>query len=160
MKERPPGPLHLSFLIWLLLALLGLYLLQTFVFNWRLATISIVVPLAILVWGSVMLVISALQHVVLPMVKGIGCPRCSESTLERLGVQSFGHRYFRCTACGHWFKRATFGSWEEVKDPAELAQFDRAGRAESFEIEPWSEDDVALGAKSIDRLVKSQRQRK
>jgi hypothetical protein len=150
---------RLPFLIWLLFTVLGLYVLQATIFRPH-AALFTVVPLALLGWFAVAGVIVALQRIVIPMVKGIGCPKCSEATLQRVSVQSFGARYFECSSCRGRFKRTSFGGWEVVNDREEAALFDPSAHDRSLEIERWSDEDTGVGAKSIDSLVRNQRRRK
>jgi hypothetical protein len=160
MKTKRRRARRLPFLIWLGFLVLGLYVIQAVFLRPQANLFNMLVPVVLLAWLAVAGVIALVQSIVMPMVKGIGCPKCSEATLERVSVQSFGARYFQCSACRGRFKRSSFSAWEEVTDPDEAALFDPAERDDSFEIERWSEDDASPGVKSIDSLVRNQRRRK
>jgi hypothetical protein len=160
MNAKGRRPRHLSFLIWMLLVTLGFYALEAAVLGSNPNSLTIGVPLALLGWLSLMLLIAFVQGIAIPSLAGIGCPICSQLTVERVAVQSFGPRYFRCKSCGGRLKRSLFGSWEQVTEATELALYEPAVRESPFDRDVWAEEDAGLGAKSIDWLVRNQRGRK
>jgi hypothetical protein len=148
-----------SFLIYLLFGVVLLYLVQTVLLKSQPSLLNIALPLALLGWLGIAFAVALVQGVVVPILSGVACPKCSKPALERVAVRSFGPRYFRCGACGSRVKRVSFGRWEEVIDPAEAAIFDPVKAERVLEVDTWAEEDAGMGAKSIDSLVRNKRRR-
>ena len=103
--------------------------------------------------------IAVVRDIILPMVRGVECPACGDWGLQRVSVVPFGSRYYRCSACGLRCKRDMLSTWRAVKGPADEAHYHPKNDEARFEVEPWNEDDVQAGSKTIDALVRNQRRR-
>jgi hypothetical protein len=156
-------------LVYLLITLLAFYVLQTTRFravaggagarlqpSWLYTSAFVTVSVGL----GVALLIAALQGVLTLLLNGVVCPQCFKRGLERVAVRSFGPRYFRCPSCGSRLKRNSFAVWESVTSPEEGTLFDPAQRESSFVIDPWDEEEIGLGVKSIDSLLRNHRRRK
>ncbi|HEV3166580.1 MAG TPA: hypothetical protein VGZ22_21325 [Isosphaeraceae bacterium] len=100
-----------------------------------------------------------LYVLILPLVVGAECPGCGGKEFARIAVESFGPRYYRCQECGLRCKRSWLGHWQEVKATTEDTHYLPKRPKISLELDPWEEQDVSVGAKAIDSLVRSQRRR-
>jgi hypothetical protein len=79
---------------------------------------------AIIVFGAlsglVQLPLGFYRYVYVPLVQGVRCPRCSETALLRVAVESFGHRFYRCEWCGQRCKRSSIDSpWLDASGKAD-----------------------------------------
>jgi hypothetical protein len=100
------------------------------------------------------------RDVILPLTKGVRCPGCGAWALQRVGVVSFGARYFRCASCEARFKRDAIGPWRTADEPDDVARYGPKDRGDPWDFEPFPEDDERHGWKTIDSLVSNQRRRK
>lgn len=73
-------------------------------------------------------------RLLITLMLGARCPRCGSSKIARREVQTFGDRFYECSACHARLARTAVGPWREATDDEVAAVFAPPPEAP----DPWS----------------------
>ena len=91
-------------------------------------------PASILVGGVGIVVVLLLVAVwLVEAALGVTCPNCRERTMDRVAIDSFRDRFYRCRHCGVLARRGLFLGWSDASGPEHAEYY-----ARHSQLDPWS----------------------